>query len=63
VVNGVTSHVVKNKKFWEELIIYFPSTTILMFIQIERTIWYAMKSIKQYNLRGCSVGTTEERAL
>jgi hypothetical protein len=52
----------KYMKFWEELIACFPFTTILVFdTNLKKKLQHVgiIKSIKQYNLRGCSVGITD----
>jgi hypothetical protein len=50
---------IKDNKFWEELIVYIPFNSPEYLInQVERKHWYirVMKAIKQPNLGGCSVG-------
>jgi hypothetical protein len=51
-----------NKKFWEELIAYFPFIITLIFYMTSRRkiqYVYVMKSIEQCNLRGCNVGVND----
>jgi hypothetical protein len=55
-------NLLKNKNFWEELVAFFPIDMIKYSIrQIKRKSQHlcVMKSMKQYNLRGCSVGSTD----
>jgi hypothetical protein len=51
-----------NRKFWEELISYFPFTEVLvlhMASRKETLIYITNKSIKQYNLGVCSVADAD----
>jgi hypothetical protein len=50
------------KKFWQELMAYFPFTLILVYVTANRKLQYVsvIKSIKQYNPGGCNVGITDE---
>jgi hypothetical protein len=50
-----------NKEFWEELIANFPFTAILVSHTLSRQRnLFVKKSVKQYSLRGCNVGITDE---
>jgi hypothetical protein len=54
-----------NRKFWEELIAYFPFTIISVSDPSrEKTLYICvMKPVKQYRLRGCNAGITNGRDL
>jgi hypothetical protein len=55
------SNPTSNKKFWEELIAYFPFTVILVSdtASREKTLVCTQYAVKRNNLGGCNVGITD----